>query len=315
MPPAMSEAASPAAAPAPPLASGVTLAEILAQVRRLEVSSRRLVRDILAGEYGSVFKGRGVEFADVREYHFGDDVRTIDWGVTARMDAAYVRRYVEERELTVLFLIDHSASNAFGSRTRAKIELATELSAVLALAAVRNNDRVGAALFTDRVEAFVPPAKGKRHALRVIRELLAFRPGHRGTSLAAALQFAIRVLPRRAVIFVVSDWLDDGYATELEIAARTHDVIAVQVIDPRERELPDVGLLTVRDPENGAWVTVDTGSDAVRQRFRARADAFDSGLTSRLRRSGADVVRVRTGEGYVGPLLAFFRRRERLQSQ
>lgn len=309
----MRGAGATAPSPVPPLASGVTLADILAQVRRLEVSSRRLVRDVLAGEYGSVFKGRGVEFADVREYHFGDDVRTIDWGVTARMDAAYVRRYVEERELTVLFLIDHSASDSFGSRTRPKIQLATELSAVLALAAVRNNDRVGAALFTDRVETFIPPAKGKRHALRVIRELLAFRPAGRATNVAAALQYAIRVLPRRAVIFVVSDWLDDGYATELEIAARTHDVIAVHVVDPRERELPDVGLLTLRDPERGDWVTVDTSSDAVRTRFGERAAAFDAGLTSRLRRSGADVVRVRTGESYVGPLLAFFRRRERLQ--
>jgi uncharacterized protein (DUF58 family) len=296
----------------PPLASDVTLAGILAQVRRLEVSSRRLVRDVLAGEYGSVFKGRGVEFADVREYHFGDDVRTIDWGVTARMDAAYVRRYVEERELTVLFLIDHSASDSFGSQSRPKVQLATELSAVLALAAVRNNDRVGAALFTDRVEAFVPPAKGKRHALRVIRELLAFRPAHAGTSIAAALRYAIRMLPRRAVIFVVSDWLDEGYTTELEIAARTHDVIAVHVVDPRERELPDVGLLAVRDPERDAFVTVDTTSETVRTRFRERAAAFDTSLASRLRRSGADIVRVRTGESYVGPLLAFFRRRERL---
>jgi uncharacterized protein (DUF58 family) len=304
--------ASPNRSAAPRLASDVTLAEILAQVRRLEVSSRRLVRDVLAGEYGSVFKGRGVEFADVREYHFGDDVRTIDWRVTARMDAAYVRRYVEERELTVLFLIDHSASDAFGSRARAKIQLATEISAVLALAAVRNNDRVGAALFTDRIEAFIPPTKGKRHALRVIRELLAFRPTHPGTDLAAALQFAIRVLPRRAVIFVVSDWLADGYATELEIAARRHDVIAVHVVDPRERDLPDVGLVTLRDPERGDWLTVDTSRESVRTRFRQRAAAFDAALTGRLRRTGADVIRLHTGESYVGPLLAFFRRRERL---
>lgn len=295
----------------PPLATDVTLAEILAQVRRLEVSSRRLVRDVLAGEYGSVFKGRGVEFADVREYHFGDDVRTIDWRVTARMNATYVRRYVEERELTVLFLIDHSASDAFGSRTRAKIKLATEISAVLALAAVRNNDRVGAALFTDRIEAFIPPAKGKRHALRVIRELLAFRPTRQGTDVAAALQYAIRVLPRRAVIFVVSDWMADRYATELEIAARCHDVIAIQLIDPRERELPDVGILTLRDPERGQWVTVDTSQESVRTRFRQRAAAFDAGLDGRLRRAGADVIRLQTGASYVGPLLAFFRRRER----
>lgn len=300
--------------PAPP-GSDVTLADILAQVRRLEVSSRRLVRDVLAGEYGSVFKGRGVEFADVREYHFGDDVRTIDWGVTARMDATYVRRYVEERELTVLFLIDHSASDAFGSRVRAKIQLASEVSAVLALVAVRNHDRVGAALFTDRVEAYLSPAKGKRHALRVIRELLAFRPAHQRTDLGAAIQYAIRVLPRRAVMFVVSDWLAEGYETALEIAARRHDVIAIQLVDPRERELPDVGLLTVRDPEHGRSLTVDTSRESVRTRFRQRAVAFDAALDRRIRASGADIIRLRTGESYVGPLLAFFRRRERLRSR
>lgn len=289
----------------------VTLAQILAQVRRLEVTSRHLVRDVLAGEYGSVFKGRGVEFADVRAYQYGDDVRTIDWRVTARMDAAYVRRYVEERELTVLFLVDHSASAAFGSRVRTKIQLATEVCAVLALAAVRNNDRVGAALFTDRVEAYVPPAKGKRHALRVIRELLAFRPSHARTDLGAALQYADRVLRRRAVIFVVSDWIAQGYDTALEMAARRHDTIAIQLIDPRERELPDVGLVTLRDPETGHWRTVDSGDAAVRAGFRDRARAFDSALDARLRHAGADVIRLETGQNYVSPLLAFFRRRER----
>jgi uncharacterized protein (DUF58 family) len=295
--------------------SGVTLADILAQVRRLEVTSRHLVRDVLAGEYGSVFKGRGVEFADVREYHYGDDVRTIDWRVTARMDATYVRRYVEERELTVLFLVDHSASDAFGTRVRTKIQLATEVCAVLALAAVRNNDRVGAALFTDHVETFVPPAKGKRHALRVIRELLAFRPSQRGTDLRAALEYATRVLSRRAVIFVASDWIADGYDTQLEMAARRHDTIAVQLVDRRERQLPDVGLVTLRDPESGRWQTVDSARAAVRARFRERAAAFDAAVEGRLRRCGADVIRLETGESYVAPLLAFFHRRERRQAR
>lgn len=295
--------------------SGVTLADILAQVRRLEVTSRHLVRDVLAGEYGSVFKGRGVEFADVREYHYGDDVRTIDWRVTARMDAAYVRRYVEERELTVLFLVDHSASDAFGTRVRTKIQLATEACAVLALAAVRNNDRVGAVMFTDRVEAFVPPAKGKRHALRVIRELLTFRPSGRGTDVRAALEYATRMLSRRAVLFVASDWIADGYDTQLEMAARRHDTIAVQLVDARERQLPDVGLVTVRDPESGRWRTVDTSSPVVRDRFRERAAAFDATLESRLRRCGTDVIRLWTDEGYVAPLLAFFHQRQRRQAR
>ncbi len=290
---------------------GQPLAETLAEVRRLELSSRRLVRDLLAGEYESVFKGRGVEFVDVREYQYGDDVRTIDWRVTARMDAAYVRRYAEERELTVVFVVDHSASDAFGSRVRTKIRLATEVCATLALAAVRNNDRVGVALATDRVEHYVPPAKGRRHALRVLRELVAFAPAHRGTDLGAALAYINRVLTRRAVVFVLSDWLTRAYEPELEITARRHDTVAVQLIDPRERELPDVGLVTLRDPESGAWQYVDTARADVRAAFRQRAAALDATLARTLAGRGVDLIRLETGRSYVAPLLRFFRQRER----
>ena len=280
-------------------------------MRRLEIRSRRLVQDVLAGEYSSVFKGRGVEFADVRPYLPGDDVRTIDWRVTARAGAPYVRRYTEERELTVLFLIDHSASDDFGTRRRTKSGLATEVGAVLALAAVRNNDRVGAVLFSDHVEQFIAPAKGKRHVLRVIREMVAFRPSGVGTDMAGALEFAARVLHRRAVLFIFSDWLARDYARMLEMVARRHDTIGVHLSDQRDEEIPNVGLVALRDPERGAWRWADTALPAVRAHYRARALAHQASVARTLRSAGADLIRLRTGEGYVSPLLAFLRRRER----
>jgi len=289
----------------------VTLPDVLRQVRQLEIRSRRLVQDVLAGEYSSVFKGRGVEFADVRPYLPGDDVRTIDWRVTARTGAPYVRRYTEERELTVLFLIDHSASDAFGTRRRTKAELATEVSAVLALAAVRNNDRVGAILFSDRVERFVAPAKGKRHVLRVIREMVSFEPSGTGTDLAAAFEFAMRVLKRRAVVFVFSDWMAGAYDRALETVARRHDTIGVHLVDERDVRLPDVGLVALRDPERGDWRWVDSARADVRDAFGRAATARDAAVARRLRAAGADLIRLRTAEGYVAPLLGFFRRRER----
>ena len=269
-----------------------------------------MVTEVLAGMYSSAFHGRGVEFADVREYSPGDDVRTIDWRVTARMDAAYVRRYVEERELTVVFVIDYSASQAFGSSMRTKSELASEVSGVLAMTSVRNNDRVGAVLFTDRVEQFIPPKRGKRHALRIIRELLAFEPRGARTELGAALEFANRVLRRRAVIFVVSDWMASGYQPALEALAQRHDVVALHLVDARERELPAVGLLTLRDPETGRSRTIDSSDPVVGARLRSGAVAFDAALERSLRRDGVDLVQLRTDRSYVAPLLSFFKARE-----
>jgi uncharacterized protein (DUF58 family) len=283
----------------------------MARVRRLEVTSRRLVRDRLAGEYGSVFKGRGVELADVREYIVGDDVRAIDWRVTARMDAAYVRRYVEERELTVLFVVDRSASAAFGSAVRSKATLAADVCGVLGLAAARNHDRVGCLWFTDRVEQFVAPSKGRRHVLRVIRELFAFQPAGTGTDLAVALAYVNRVARRRAVVFIVSDWIAKGYEHELDVTAQRHDVIAVQLVDRRERELPNVGVAGVLDPESGRVAYVDTSSAAVRTAYAARGEAFDVAVRQVMRRRGIDHIRLETGRDFVGPLLAFFQRRER----
>ena len=284
--------------------------EVTREVRRLEITTRHLVRDIMAGEYSSAFRGRGVEFAEVREYQPGDDVRTIDWNVTARLGAAYVKRYLEERELSVLFVADRSASSSFGSVRRTKSDLTTEVCAVLALAAARNNDRVGAVFATDRVEHYVAPRKGRRQALRVISDLLSFQPSGSGTDLGAALAYLEPMLRRRAVVFLISDFLGTGYESPLGRLSRRHDVIALQLIDPRERELPDVGLVTLWDPEGGSWRVIDTGDSGLRDRFRGRAAAFDATLERTLRESGADLLRLETGKSYAEPLLAFFRRRE-----
>jgi uncharacterized protein (DUF58 family) len=290
----------------------MTPEEVTHEVRRIEITTRHLVRDIVAGEYSSAFRGRGVEFSEVREYQPGDDVRTIDWNVTARLGAAYVKRYLEERELTVMFVVDFSASGGFGSRLRTKGELAAEVCAVLALAAARNNDRVGALLFTDRVEHHVPPRKGRRHVLRVISDILSFEPTGRGTDLAVALGELEPTLRRRAVIFLLSDFLASGYEGTLARLARRHDLVALQLVDPRERELPDAGVVTLWDPERGGWRRVNTADLTVREGFRRRALEFDQALERGLRERGADLLRLETGQSYAEPLLAFFRRRERM---
>jgi uncharacterized protein (DUF58 family) len=291
----------------------MTPEEVTHEVRQLEITTRHLVRDIVAGEYSSAFRGRGVEFAEVREYQPGDDIRTIDWNVTARLGSAYVKRYLEERELTVVFVVDRSASGGFGSRVRTRSDLAAEVVAVLAFAAARNNDRVGLLLATDRVEAYTQPRKGRRHALRVMCELLAFTPEARGTDLDIPLSTLESSLRRRAVVFVVSDFLATGYEPALARLARRHDVVAIQIVDPRERELPDVGLVTLWDPETGDWRVVDTADRRVRERFAERAQAFDRALERMLAERGADLLRLETGRSYAEPLLAFFRRRERMQ--
>jgi uncharacterized protein (DUF58 family) len=285
--------------------------EIMQEVRRLEITTRHLVRDIVAGEYSSAFRGRGVEFSEVREYQPGDDIRSIDWNVTARLGSAYVKRYLEERELTVLFVIDVSASEQFGTRLRTKHDLAVEVCAVLALAAARNSDRVGAVWATDRMERFVPPGRGRRHVLRIINDLLAFKPSGSGTDLGAALRYLEPVLRRRAVIFLASDFMTSGYQPALDRVARRHDVIALQLYDRRERELPNVGLVTFYDPESGSWRLIDTADSSTRELFRERAAEFDRSLQQNVRQSGADLVRLETGQSYAEPLISFFRRRER----
>ncbi|HKT61001.1 MAG TPA: DUF58 domain-containing protein [Gemmatimonadales bacterium] len=290
----------------------MTPEEAAHEVRRIEITTRHLVRDIVAGEYSSAFRGRGVEFAEVREYQPGDDVRTIDWNVTARLGATYVKRYLEERELSVLFLVDASASGRFGSRLRTKTELGAEVTAVLALAAARNNDRIGAIFFTDRVEYYLAPAKGRRHVLRLISDLLTFEPAGAATDLGAALTELEPTLRRRAVIFLLSDFLATGHETVLARLARRHDVVGLQLVDPRERTLPAAGIVTLWDPETGAWRRIDTDAPAVRQHFARTAEAFDRGLAQTLRELNVDLLRLETGQSYAEPFLTFFRRRERM---
>ena len=284
--------------------------EILRQVKLLELRTRGLVNSLFSGEYRSVFKGQGMEFSEVREYQAGDEVRSIDWNVTARMGKPFVKRYVEERELTVMLAVDLSGSERFGTRARFKSELASELAAVLAMSAIRNNDRVGAVLFTDRIEHVVPPRKGRRHALRLVRDLLAFEPVGRGTDLAGALEYTGKMLGHKAIIFVVSDFQAPDLEQPLKLLAQRHDVVAVTVDDPSERELPDVGQARFVDPETGQTLDVNTSDAGVRARF---AEAVAEELSARrrlLRRLAIDEIPLQTDAGVVDPLIKFFRARE-----
>jgi uncharacterized protein (DUF58 family) len=292
-------------------ASRVVPREILRQVKLIELRTRGSVNALFTGEYRSVFKGQGMEFAEVREYLPGDEVRSIDWNVTARMRRPFVKRYVEERELTVMLVVDLSGSARFGTARRFKSEAETELAAVVAMSAVRNNDRVGTLLFTDRVELVVPPRKGRRHALRVLRDLLAFEPAGRGTNLTGALEYLNRVLTQRAIVFILSDFQATGYERQLAFLAQRHDVIAVATEDPSELTLPDVGLVRFVDPETEAIVHVNTSDPRVRAEYAQRVAAERAGRRQMLRRLGLDEIELRTDASVVEPLLRFFRGRER----
>lgn len=287
--------------------------ELAKKVRYIQVMTNKAVNDVLAGEYHSVFKGQGMEFDEVREYQPGDEIRSIDWNVTARTGHPYVKRYREERELTLLFLVDLSASGRFGSVKNIKNEVATELCALLAFSAIKNNDKVGLVVFTEGVELFIPPAKGTTHVLRLIRELLAFEPSKKGTNIAAAVNYAARVLHRRSIVFLISDFFDRDYERPLGILGRRHDVIAMAVNDPREFELPDVGLVDLEDAETGALVTVDTGDAGVRRHYAAAGRARSEGLRERLRGMDIDLIEVGTSHDYLLDLIRFFKRRERKQ--
>jgi uncharacterized protein (DUF58 family) len=284
--------------------------EVLRQVKLLELQTRGLVNSLFTGEYRSVFKGQGMEFAEVREYQAGDEVRSIDWNVTARMGRPFVKRYIEERELTVMLAVDLSGSERFGTQGRFKSELASELAAVLAMSAIRNNDRVGAVLFTDRIEHVVPPRKGRRHALRLMRDLLVFEPVGTRTDLPAALEFTGKMIAHKSIIFVVSDFQAEDIEHPLKLLAQRHDVIAVTVDDPSERTLPDIGLARFIDPESGETLDIDTSDPAVRQRF---GDAVEEEINARrklLRRLAIDEIPVHTDGSIVEPLIRFFRARE-----
>lgn len=289
--------------------------ELFKKIRHVEVRTRGLVDDVFGGEYHSAFKGRGIEFAEVRPYQIGDDVRTIDWNVSARTGEPYVKLFEEEREQTLLLVVDVSASESFGS-ARAKRDLAAEVCAVLGFSALRNSDKVGLVLFTDRVERFVKPKKGKRHVLRLLRDLFAHAPEHRGTDLADALDHVLRVQRRRAIVVLVSDFLvpgatAEGLAKQLRVVSQKHDLVAVRLVDPREEELPPVGLLRVVDAETGRAALVDTSSARVREDFAARAARRAARAEATLKRARVDHVTLRTDEDYVEPLSHFFRHRAR----
>jgi uncharacterized protein (DUF58 family) len=294
-------------------------ATILRKMRRLEIRTRRLVSDGLVGEYHSVFKGRGMDFDEVREYVPGDEVRTIDWNVTARAGRPFVKKYTEERELNILLVVDISASGNFGSGTQSKRELAAEVASVLALSAIRNNDKVGLLLFTDRIEQYIAPKKGRRHVLRVVREIL-YRPADgRGTDGVAALEFAGHVLHHRAVVFLISDFQANGdpagaraaLRRSLRHTNRRHDLIAIHVEDPRERELPDVGLMSLEDAETGEFVELDTADAAVRSRFHQQAAAEVARVLNDIRSEGVDTLELKTNAAYLPALQRFFKSRER----
>jgi uncharacterized protein (DUF58 family) len=304
--------------------------EILKKIRQIELRTNRIVTETLAGQYHSVFKGQGMNFDEVREYQPGDDVRAIDWNVTARMNHPFIKKFVEERELTLMLVVDVSGSGLFGSRAQSKRELAAEIASVLAFSAIRNNDKVGLLLFTDEVEKFIPPRKGRSHVLRVIREVLFFEPKRRGTDLVQALEFMGRVLPHRAIAVVISDFITppqraSGVAsaarpqnplppelqTALRIANRKHDVVAVQITDRHELELPALGRLILEDAETGEIVEINTGHTTSRNAFALRQEKQRNDLARQFRSSGVDTIQLRTDEPYSAALGKFFENREK----
>lgn len=284
--------------------------DLLKRIRRIEIHTDHLANDVFAGQYHSTFKGQGMEFAEVREYQAGDDVRTIDWRVSARAGRPYVRKYVEERELTVMLVADASGSMNFGTAASTKAETTAEAAATLAFSAIRNNDKVGLLIFTDEVECYVPPRKGRRQVLRVIREILYTSPQRRRTDLAQALQYVNHVLTRRAIVFVISDFLTGGYAKPLQVLARRHDVVCLRVEDPREVTVPAAGLFELQDAESGARQIVDL-SPALAEAMAFHATERKGQLKQQLARYTADLIEIVAGQPPVDPLMAFFRRRAR----
>jgi len=288
-------------------------AELMKKIRHIEIRTKRLVNDSFAGEYHSIFKGRGMEFDEVRPYQMGDEIRTIDWNVTARMGEPYVKRYVEERELTVMLVVDASASENFGSVDQFKRELAAEMTAVLSFAATTNNDKVGLLIFTDQIELYIPPRKGRKHVLRLIRELLAFEPKNKGTNIKMALDKVNQILKRRSIIFLVSDFMADpqSYRRQLSVTNRRHDVIAVDLNDPLDDQIGNVGLLAMEDPESGEVVWVDTSSSRWQKAYQQRMQHLEISKMSIFRKANVDRIDVHTNEEYTIPLARFFEERSR----
>lgn len=283
--------------------------EILKKIQRIEIFTNRLVNTVFAGEYESVFKGQGITFDEVREYQVGDEIRTIDWNVTARMGQAYIKQYVEERELVMMLVVDMSASTSFGSIAETKAEIAAEIAALLAFSAIKNNDKVGLICFTDTVEHFVAPRKGKRHVLRVVRDILHFQPKQSGTSIETALAFVDQVLKPHSVVFLISDFKDTGYEKQLRLSSKRHSLTAITLQDRREVELPDVGLIELEDAESGERVTIDTRSKEARHFYTELNQRADAERRQVFRANQVDSIHIRTDEPYVKPIIQFFRQR------
>ncbi|MGI8481832.1 MAG: DUF58 domain-containing protein [Chthoniobacterales bacterium] len=288
-----------------------TPAEILKKIRALEIKTKGLVQTVFAGDYHSVFKGRGMNFDEVREYQSGDEIRAIDWNVTARLGTAFVKKFTEERELTVVLVVDVSASGNFGSALQSKRELAAEVACLIAFSAIRNNDKVGLLLFTDRVELFIPPKKGRSHTLRLIREILFFKPAGRGTNPALALDYLNKVVTRRAVVFFGSELQTGDLSRELSVSGRRHDFIAIHIQDEREKVLPNVGIIALEDAETGEQIEIDTRDRSARSRFAALAEKNSIELARLLRRNNIDAISLSTDEDYLPALRSFFKQRER----
>ncbi len=286
--------------------------DILKKVRTIEIKTRGLVNHVFGGEYHSVFKGRGMSFSEVREYQFGDEVRFIDWNVSARMERPYIKVFEEEREQTLMVLFDASASGSFGTHRQTKRELMIEIAAVIAFSAIKNNDKVGLLIFTDEIEKFIPPKKGKSHVLRIIRELLTYSPRQRGTRIRAALEYTALVLRRRSIVFVLSDFMDhDDYQTPLKSLARRHDVVGIRLFDRLESHIPDVGIVTVEDPETGEIAEIDTGSKDSQEVLRREALRHEERMASLFRQARVDLVHIETGSDYIESMIRFFKTRER----
>ncbi len=283
--------------------------EILKKVRQIEIRTGRLVNDVFAGEYESIFKGRGMEFHEVREYVPGDDIRSIDWNVTARAGHPYVKKFIEERELTVIIMADMSGSGSFGTRNKMKVELMAEIGAVLSFSAIKNNDKIGLLLFTDKVEKFIPPKKGRPHVLRVIRELLYYKPAPTQNSIHSALEYLGKVLKKRAVIFLMSDFMDSGYERLLRILNKRHDIVGISISDPREKELPDIGLVEFEDAETGEILLLDTGDDLLKKEFANRRLSLIESRNRAFRSMSLDAIDIFTDKPYIEPLILFFRMR------
>ncbi len=284
--------------------------ELLKKVRKIEIKTRGISNQIFTGQYHSAFKGRGMAFSEVREYQYGDDIRNIDWNVSARLSHPYIKIFEEERELVVMLIVDVSGSNEFGTRKQLKEELITEIAAVLAFSAIQNNDKVGVIFFSNKVEKFIPPKKGTTHILRIIRELIDFKPENRGTNINEAMRYFTNIMKKRCIAFVFSDFMDKNFEDALKIANKKHDLIAVRIFDERETELPKIGLIKVKNAETGKYTWVDTSNNKIRKNYNKWFRDIDKNLSDFFTRSGIDAVNISTGHDYIKPLIQLFKKRE-----